>query len=99
MVRGRWPSRRAVLLSATAAAVAAEYYSIGPAHAKVEPIRFGLTPVFLTSDLALLAGLQAYLEHATRRPVQLFNRRTYQKSRHFSSLASWMPLGSAAIRS
>jgi len=52
---------------------------IEPAHAELEPIRFGLTPVFLTSDLALLAGLQAYLEHATARPVRLVNRRTYQE--------------------
>lgn len=49
------------------------------ADAEAEPIRFGLTPVFLTSDLALLAGLQAYLEQSTGRPVRLVNKRTYQE--------------------
>jgi phosphonate transport system substrate-binding protein len=44
-----------------------------------EPLRFGLTPVFLVSDLALLAGLQRYLEAATGRDVQLVMRRTYQE--------------------
>lgn len=78
MVGGQSLSRRAVLVGATAAAVSAQY-PIVPAHGKAEPICFGLTPVFLTSDLALLAGLQAYLEHATGRTVRLFNRRTYQE--------------------
>ena len=78
MVRGQWVSRRATLTGAAAAALLVPYPA-RPAHAKPEPIRFGLTPVFLTSDLALLAGLQAYLEHATARPVRLVNRRTYQE--------------------
>ena len=42
-------------------------------------IRFGLTPVFLTSDLALLADLKTYLERATGRTVHLVSRRTYQE--------------------
>jgi phosphonate transport system substrate-binding protein len=42
-------------------------------------LRFGLTPVFLSSDLALLADLKAYLEAATGQPVQLVARRTYQE--------------------
>jgi phosphonate transport system substrate-binding protein len=42
-------------------------------------LRFGLTPVFLTSDLDLLDRLEAYLESATGRPVQLITRRTYQE--------------------
>ena len=42
-------------------------------------LRFGLTPVFLTSDLDLLDHLQAYLEAATARNVQLVTRRTYQE--------------------
>lgn len=42
-------------------------------------IRFGLTPVFLTSDLELLGRLQSYLQKATGRPVVLVNRRTYQE--------------------
>lgn len=43
------------------------------------PIQFGLTPVFLTSDLDLLAVLRAYLSRAWGRDVQLVTRRTYQE--------------------
>lgn len=42
-------------------------------------LSFGLTPVFLTSDLELLDGLKRYLEAATARPVRLVLRRTYQE--------------------
>ncbi len=42
-------------------------------------IRFGLTPVLLTSDLNLLDLLKSYLEKATERSVQLVTRRTYQE--------------------
>lgn len=42
-------------------------------------IRFGLTPVFLTSDLELLGRLEAYLQRATGSPVALVTRRTYQE--------------------
>lgn len=42
-------------------------------------IRFGLTPVFLTSDLELLGRLEAYLQRATGSPVLLVTRRTYQE--------------------
>ncbi len=54
---------------------------ISSSHAEADdaPLRFGLTPVFLTSDLALLADLKAYLELATKRPVRLVSRRTYQE--------------------
>lgn len=41
--------------------------------------RFGLTPVFLTSDLALLEGLQRYLSDRMNVGVQLVLRRTYQE--------------------
>jgi phosphonate transport system substrate-binding protein len=44
-----------------------------------EPLRFGLTPVLLTSDLDLLDRLGGYLESSTARPVQLVTRRTYQE--------------------
>lgn len=43
------------------------------------PVRFGLTPVFLTSDLELLGRLQSYLQRATGYPVSLITRRTYQE--------------------
>lgn len=42
-------------------------------------VRFGLTPVFLTSDLELLTQLRAYLSGALDRPVSLVTRRTYQE--------------------
>lgn len=44
-----------------------------------EALSFGLTPVFLTSNLALLERLQTYLEEMTDRPVRLVTRRTYQE--------------------
>lgn len=43
------------------------------------PIRFGLTPVFLDSDMALLRDLASHLEEALSAPVQLVKRRTYQE--------------------
>lgn len=43
------------------------------------PFRFGLTPVFLSSDLELLTELDAYLERRMGQPVQLVTRRTYQE--------------------
>jgi phosphonate transport system substrate-binding protein len=42
-------------------------------------VRFGLTPVLLTSDLELLTRLESYLEAALARPVALVTRRTYQE--------------------
>lgn len=42
-------------------------------------IRFGLTPVFLTNDLELLAAFRRYLAQATGRDVELVTRRTYQE--------------------
>jgi phosphonate transport system substrate-binding protein len=41
--------------------------------------RFGLTPVFLTSDLELLGHLRAYLTARLGGPVELVTRRTYQE--------------------
>lgn len=43
------------------------------------PFQFGLTPVFLTSDLVLLEALQAYLTRAIGSEVRLVLRRTYQE--------------------
>ena len=48
-------------------------------YAAETPLRFGLTPVFLTSDLVLLDTLKTYLSNAMARPVQLVSRRTYQE--------------------
>lgn len=54
--------------------------NLAPARAASSaPIRFGLTPVFLTSDLELLGRLQSYLQRATGSPVDLITRRTYQE--------------------
>ncbi|WP_322517558.1 PhnD/SsuA/transferrin family substrate-binding protein [Rhodopseudomonas palustris] len=43
------------------------------------PIKFGLTPVFLISDLELLGRLQSYLQRTTGYQVSLISRRTYQE--------------------
>lgn len=42
-------------------------------------IRFGLTPVFLSDDLQLLAVIKTYLETATGYTIELTTRRTYQE--------------------
>ncbi|RCW22674.1 phosphonate transport system substrate-binding protein [Ciceribacter lividus] len=47
--------------------------------AEADELRFGLTPVFLTSDLELLSRLKIYLERATGRRVKMITRRTYQE--------------------
>lgn len=44
-----------------------------------DEVRFGLTPVFLSSDLELLTQLKTYLSSALERPVTLVTRRTYQE--------------------
>lgn len=43
------------------------------------PYRFGLTPVFLSNDLALLEALQGFLGRALGGEVQLVLKRTYQE--------------------
>ena len=43
------------------------------------PFLFGLTPVFLTSDLVLLEALQTYLARGIGAEVRLLLRRTYQE--------------------
>jgi phosphonate transport system substrate-binding protein len=52
---------------------------VGRSSAQRDSLRFGLTPVFLSSDLELLDRLKAYLEAATGHPVELVSRRTYQE--------------------
>jgi len=42
-------------------------------------VTFGLTPVFLDSDIRLLADLKRYLSGRLGRPVELIKRRTYQE--------------------
>ncbi|WP_394089814.1 substrate-binding domain-containing protein [Xanthobacter autotrophicus] len=69
--------RRAVL--AAAASMVGTMLVPPVARASAGTIRFGLTPVFLTSDLELLGRLQIYLRRATGFPVELVSRRTYQE--------------------
>ncbi len=49
------------------------------AIASTDELRFGLTPVFLSSDLELLDKLRSYLVGATGGPIRLVTRRTYQE--------------------
>lgn len=69
-------SRRRLLQGAAGAVVLPNFAQAGEAKTA---IRFGLTPVFLTSDLELLGRLQAYLQRSTGMPVTLITRRTYQE--------------------
>lgn len=71
-------SRRG-LLSAALSLSAAGLVTSGARSERAQPVQFGLTPVFLTSDLELLGNLAAYLKQALRRDVQLVTRRTYQE--------------------
>jgi ABC-type phosphate/phosphonate transport system substrate-binding protein len=50
-----------------------------PALAQGTVFRFGLTPVFLSSDLALLNALETYFSAATGNRVELVQKRTYQE--------------------
>jgi phosphonate transport system substrate-binding protein len=72
-------SRRGLLSLAAGTAVVSVAGRVPAAFPEADPIRFGLTPVFLTSDLDLLELLESYLEKATGRPVELVTRRTYQE--------------------
>lgn len=65
--------RRSTLLGAGAAVLAT------PAVYATTPVTMGLTPVFLDSDIRLLAQLETYLARRLERPVQLVQRRTYQE--------------------
>ena len=66
---------RRAFLGGIAAAVAANAVPLRAA----ETVSFGLTPVFLDSDIKLLSMLQSYLEQRLERPVTLVKRRTYQE--------------------
>ena len=50
-----------------------------PTVLAARPISFGLTPVFLDSDIELLAALERYLSGRLGQPVTLVKRRTYQE--------------------
>lgn len=68
------PTRRAVALG-----LAAFPAMTRASGAQPDALRFGLTPVFLSSDLELLARLESYLAATTGYPVELVTRRTYQE--------------------
>ncbi len=67
-------SRRAL----TAALAGVLIAGTGRARAH-RPVSFGLTPVFLDSDIRLLAALQSYLGTRLGQSVELVKRRTYQE--------------------
>jgi phosphonate transport system substrate-binding protein len=69
---------RRQLLAGLAGAGALTLFA-GRSLAEAREVRFGLTPVFLTSDLELLTQLKTYLSGALDRPVSLVTRRTYQE--------------------
>ena len=74
------PYARRRFLSLAAGTIAAALVGNRRAFSsEAEVVRFGLTPVLLTSDLGLLDLLKSYLEKATGRPVELVTRRTYQE--------------------
>jgi phosphonate transport system substrate-binding protein len=68
-------ARRRVLATAAGLIAAA---AVRPTRA-ARPIHFGLTPVFLDSDIKLLAALTQYLSDRLEQPVSLVKRRTYQE--------------------
>lgn len=75
MQQDRWPGRRRLLAMASSLAGSIPLRARGDAPT----IRFGLTPVFLDSDLELLRDLEEYLSTAAGTQVQLVKRRTYQE--------------------
>ncbi|WP_035693370.1 PhnD/SsuA/transferrin family substrate-binding protein [Azospirillum halopraeferens] len=68
--------RRRTVLAGLAAGAAAMTARPGRG---ADPLRFGLTPVFLDSDAELLGALEAYLGERVGRSVALVQRRTYQE--------------------
>jgi len=81
----RYPAASQVLTRRSAIALgggAVASIALSPprrATAQDDGFKFGLTPVFLSNDLELLAALRAYLTEAIGGPVELVSRRTYQE--------------------
>lgn len=69
-------ARRRLLLAGGSAAIGVFMPSVLKAQ---NPFLFGLTPVFLTSDLVLLEALQDYLTKSMGNEVRLVQKRTYQE--------------------
>lgn len=73
-------TRRQILFGVGSVTATAWASAPGPSQAQKKTVlKFGLTPVFLSNDLDLLAALRSYLEEATGQKVQLIQRRTYQE--------------------
>jgi phosphonate transport system substrate-binding protein len=70
--------RRQAIAGLAAAVLAPWTFSSSP-RAAGGAVSFGLTPVFLDSDIQLLSLIQTYLVKQLDRPVQLVKRRTYQE--------------------
>lgn len=77
MLESRPIGRRALIVAGLASLATAGRAHAGPASNEI--VRFGLTPVFLDNDLALLKRLRDFLSRQTRRNVQLVQRRTYEE--------------------
>lgn len=55
-------------------------FTAAPAFLRAaEPIRLGLTPVFLDNDAEVIARLRDAIGQGTGRPIDLIQRRTYQE--------------------
>lgn len=78
MERGCTVSRRRLLAGATSGLLAGAWPA-GRTNAAGSVIRFGLTPVFLSNDLELLAQLKSFLGRRTGADVSLVQRRTYEE--------------------
>lgn len=79
MERGCTVSRRRLLAGAASGLLAG---ALPAAHSNAgggSVIRFGLTPVFLSNDLELLAQLKSFLGRRTGADVVLLQRRTYEE--------------------
>jgi phosphonate transport system substrate-binding protein len=75
---GTAPVSRRMLVSGAASFACAGTLR-APAVLARKVVTFGLTPVFLISDLQLIAQLEAYLSRRLEQPVRLVKRRTYQE--------------------
>lgn len=74
--RSKSGASRRVVCAGLAGAVASAFIPSARGSGRVS---FGLTPVFLDSDIRLLSDLRMYLEARIREPVDLIKRRTYQE--------------------
>jgi phosphonate transport system substrate-binding protein len=79
MRRAQEIQRRTLLAGVTSAAALAAFGGLRRPALASQPLKFGLTPVFLTNDLELLTKLRSYLSRSIGRDIELVQRRTYQE--------------------